>query len=85
MNYARRDHLTPFTIFLLFACPFGLACQNLLLRIMKKLRSATLSCYVNPIVGLACFIILSVLGRDTHLFMADIVRNHPKVFALMIF
>ena len=61
VNYARRDHLAIIPVLLLVANPVLLAMQNVLLRMMKKLKSETLSCYVNPAVGLGCFLVLSYL------------------------
>ena len=61
INYARRDHLSLFPLLLLLANPVLLAMHNILLRMMKKLKSETLSCYVNPAVGLAGFLGLWIL------------------------
>lgn len=85
LNYARRDHLDLITGILLFICPAGLAMQNVLLRKMKKLRFQTLSCYVNPVVMVACFIILKYLGKDTHEFVVDIIQNNHFVLFLFLF
>ena len=51
---------------------------------MKKLPSTTVSCYVNPLMGLYSVIALAILGKDTHLYIYDIVMNHQIVLALHV-
>ena len=72
-NYARRDHFTLFVFLLLFMWPLGQAVQNILLRKMKKLNSSTVSCYVNPLMCTFAGVTLTILGKDTHLYIHDII------------
>lgn len=83
-NYARRDHFTIFLFLLLFMWPIGQGIQNILLRKMKKLNANTVSCYVNPIMGLFALSMLLILGVDTYKYIGDIVCNHYVVFILFI-
>ena len=51
---------------------------------MKKLNSKTISCYVNPIMGIYAFIGLCVLGKDTYQFIGDIICNHVIVLVIFV-
>jgi len=57
----------------------------ILLRKMKKLKSNTISCYINPTLALYAFIVLTICGIDTHQYIYDIILNKPVVLAIFLF
>ena len=83
-DYAKVDHFSVLAFSLICSAPVCKAGQNVLLRVMRKMKAETVSCYINPFTALISYLGMVAFGVDTS-YIFIILTSKWKTVVIFIF
>ena len=83
-DFAQVDHFSILAFSLICLAPVCKAGQNVLLRVMRKMKAETVSCYINPFTALVSFLGMVIFGIDTS-YIYVILTSRAKTVVIFVF